>query len=121
MQNEEEAGLYIAVVHLLRVLTKMQFGNDPNAGSPPPICRLLAFGDYMLNNVPVAVTSFKADYPDNVDYFRTGDTVKDFGYTSVPVLSTINLTLIPMYSRAEMLRGTVTGWINGNQRVRGYL
>jgi hypothetical protein len=121
VQNEEEAGLYIAVVHLLRVLTKMQFGNDSNAGSPPPICRLLAFGDYMLNNVPVAVTSFKADYPDNVDYFRTGDTVKDFGYTSVPVLSTINLTLIPMYSRAEMLRGTVTGWINGNQRVRGYL
>jgi hypothetical protein len=75
----------------------------------------------MLNNVPVAVTSFKADFPDNVDYFRTGDTVKDFGYTSVPVLSTINLTLIPMYSRAEMLRGTVTGWIDGNQRVQGYL
>lgn len=121
VQNEAEAGLYIAITHLLRALTKMRFGNDTNAGSPPPVCRLMAYGDYMLNNVPVAVASFKVDLPDSVDYFRTGYTVTEFGYTSVPVVSTIQLTLLPIYSRAEMLKGTVTDWLTKNQRVQGYL
>ena len=50
-------------MHLGRVLTKMPFGDDPNAGSPPPVCRLFAYGDYQLDATPVVVKQFKIDYP----------------------------------------------------------
>jgi len=121
VQNETEAGIYLSAVHLLRALTKMRFGDDPNAGSPPPVCRLMAYGDFMLDNTPVAIGSFRIDLPDNVDYFNTGASVTDYGVSTVPVMSTIQLTLIPIYSRDEMLNGTVDGWLYDNQRLQGYL
>ena len=120
VQNSFEAGTLLAVQHLLRALIKMPFGSDPNAGSPPPICRLLAHGDYMLDGVPVAVKSFKLDYPADVDYF-TLDKDPVYGVTSVPVLTSLSLTLIPVYSRNEMLNGSTTGWLTGGQRIQGYL
>jgi hypothetical protein len=121
VQNEKEAGIYLSVVHLLRALTKMKFGDDENAGSPPPVCRLMGFGTFMLDNVPVAVSSFRQELPDGVDYFRTGKTLTQFGTTAVPVLSTLQITLIPLYSRNEMLKATVQDWLTGTQRQQGYL
>ena len=121
VQNETEAGIYLSAVHLLRALTKMRFGDDANAGSPPPVCRLMAYGDFMLDNTPVVVGSFRIELPDNVDYFNTGAAITDYGVSTVPVISTIQLTLIPIYSRDEMLNGTVDGWLQDNQRLQGYL
>lgn len=121
VQNETEAAIFVSVVHLLRALTKMRFGDDSNAGSPPPVCRLMAYGDFMLDNVPVALTSVKIDLPDSVDYMNTGLKYTQYGVTSVPVLSTIQLSLIPIYSRSEMLRGTVDKFLKNDQRLRGYL
>lgn len=121
VQNEIEAANYLSVVHVLRALTKMRFGDDANAGSPPPICRLMAYGDYMLDNVPVAITSFRQELPDGVDYFSTGKVSGDYGVTTVPVLSTFQISLIPIYSREELMNGTVDGWLYDNQRLLGYL
>lgn len=120
VQNEYDAAVYLSTIHMLRALTKMRSGDEEDSGSPPPVCRLDAYGDFMLKNVPVAISSFKIDLPDNVDYFTT----KDFPFedTSVPTLSTISLTLIPMYSRAEMQKFTVTDWLTKAQtRKDGYL
>ena len=110
VQNEYDAAVYLSTIHLLRALTKMRSGGEDFSGSPPPVCRLDAYGDFMLKNVPVAISSFKFDLPDSVDYFTTKD--YPFGETSVPTLSTISLTLIPMYSRAEMQKFTVSGWLS---------
>lgn len=120
VQNSFDAATLLAIQHLLRALIKMPFGSDPNAGSPPPICRLLAHGDYMLDGVPVAIKNFKLDYPSDVDYFTLD---KDLGYgvTSVPVVTSLSLTLIPVYSRNEMLNASTTGWLIGGQRIQGYL
>lgn len=125
--NETEAMVYVATVHLLRALTKMRSGNEVNSGAPPPICRLDAYGTFMLQNVPVVITSFKIDLPDNVDYFTLGKTSGSvantlYEMTSVPVVSTISLTCLPMYSRDEMQKFKVTGWL-GDKYVRkaGYL
>lgn len=115
VQNEYEAEVYFSVVHLLRALTKMRYGDDDNAGSPPPVCRLFAYGDAIMNNVPVAVSSFKIDLPDNVDYFTTKS------QSSAPTMSTISLTLTPIYSRNEMQKFTVTDWLSNNLRSKGYL
>lgn len=115
VQNDYEAEVYFSVIHLLRALTKMRYGDDDNAGSPPPVCRLFAYGDAIMNNVPVAVSSFKLDLPDNVDYFTTKS------QSSAPTMSTLSLTLTPIYSRNEMQKFTVTDWLSNNLRSKGYL
>lgn len=120
IQNEFDANVYLSTVHLLRALTKMLSGGEEFSGSPPPVCRLDAYGDFMLKNVPVSISSFKIDLPDGVDYFTTSGA--PFKQTSVPVISTISLTLVPMYSRAEMQDFTVTDWLaNAKIRKGGYL
>jgi len=122
-QNDIESQILLGVIHLLRALTKMKFGDDPNAGAPPPVCRLMGYGHYMLDRVPVVIKSFSHDLPESVDYFTVGADQNNFlyGSTSVPVFTTVNLTLAPVYSRREMLNGTVSGWLSDNQRVQGYL
>lgn len=120
VQNYFDAAVLLAVQHLCRALTKMPYGNDPNAGSPPPVCRLMAYGDFMLDGIPVAVKSFKLDLPDDVDYF-TLDNNWGYGVTSVPVKSKIDLTFVPIWSRNEMMNATVTGWLSNGLRQQGYL
>lgn len=120
-QNEYEGSLILAVQHLCRALTKMRWGDDIGAGTPPPVCRLMAYGNSMLNNVPVAVQSWKLDYPDNVDYIQVGDGIKDYGVNFVPVMCTLSMELIPMYSRAEQLAYSVDKFANGRLADKGYL
>jgi len=120
-QNEYEASLILAVQHLLRSLTKMRWGDDIGAGTPPPVCRLFAYGDSMLNNIPVAVQSWKIDYPDSVDYIGVGDGIKDYGNNFVPTMCSLTLELIPMYSRAQQLQYSVDAFNKGVFTSMGYL
>lgn len=115
VQNDYEAEVYFSILHLLRALTKMRWGDDDNAGSPPPVCRLFAYGDAIMNNVPVAISSVKVDFPDNVDYFTSKS------LSSAPVISTIGITLTPIYSRNEMQQFTVSDYLSSGIRSKGYL
>ena len=128
VQDERDAAIYLSTVHLLKALTKMRSGGstgDRDSGSPPPVCRLDAFGEFMLENVPVAISSFRVELPDSVDYFTIGKGATQnvrFGLTSVPTVSTIAITCIPMYSRDEMQKFSVSGWLtNSKFRKSGYL
>jgi hypothetical protein len=124
VENAKDAAVYIATTHLLKSLTRMRSGGktgDYDSGSPPPVCRLFAHGTWMFNNVPVAITSFRVELPDSVDYFTMKDT-KQYAMTSVPTMSTIAITLLPMYSRNEMLDFNVTDYIKDPSFIkRGYL
>jgi hypothetical protein len=120
VQNDKDARVYIATITLLRALTKMLWGNDANAGSPPPICRLDAYGELMFKNVPVAITNFRTDLPNTVDYF-TLDKKGGGNVASVPTLSEISVTCIPVYSRREILNYNVTGYLGSGLRGKGYL
>lgn len=128
VQNEKDAGVFLATVHLLRSLTKMRFGGkngDTNSGSPPPVCRLDAYGDYMFRNVPVVISSFRIDLPKDVDYFvlgkgPAGNSV--YGIASVPTRCEVQLTCIPIYSKAEMQKFTVTKYLTDREfKKQGYL
>lgn len=123
VQNEYEGAVLLGVIHLLRGLTKMKWGNDPDAGSPPPVCRLDAYGDAMLYNVPVAIASWRHDLPDNVDYITVGrpGSNNTYGHSLVPSLSTIQITLNVMYSRQEQLAFNVKQWNKGDFKYKGYL
>lgn len=123
VQSEFEGAVLLGVIHMLRSLIKMKFGNDPDAGTPPPVCRFDAYGDYMMNNVPVSIANWKHDLPDNVDYISVGraGSPTTYGQSMVPVLSSISLTLNIMYSRREMLAFGVQSWNNGGLQGKGYI
>ena len=121
VENEQDAKFFISTVHLLRALTKMRFGGEPDSGSPPPVCRLDAYGELMIKNVPVAIKSFRIELNDNVDYFTsTAEIFEDLH--SVPTISTINITCVPMYSRDEMQKFTVNDYLSFTGfKGKGYL
>lgn len=130
VSNEDEAQIYVATIHLLRSLTKMRSGGptgDFDSGAPPPVCRLDAYGTFMLDNVPVVINYFRVDLPDNVDYFTLGKTGSsgvnpEYESTAVPIVSTISVGCLPVYSRNEMQKFSVTSWLNDkNVKKAGYL
>ncbi len=128
VQNDKDALVYLATSHLLASLTKMRFGGrggDADSGSPPPVCRLEGYGPFMFQNVPIAITSFKHDLPDDVDFYtlnRAGDRSSPFGTTSVPTRSTFTVVAKLMYSRQEMLSASVTKFLSdANSRKAGFL
>jgi hypothetical protein len=121
VQNENEVNIWLSIVHLGRILTKMPFGNDTKflAGSAPPVLRLQGYGDHVFENVPVAITSFKFDLPEGVDYiYNSGSGFKD---SMAPVVSTFTFSLIPMYSRKEIRDFSVDKWVSGGLTGKGYL
>jgi hypothetical protein len=122
-QNEAEAAIILSVQHVLRALIKMKWGDDTNAGAPPPICRLDAFGDSQFKNIPCAVADFKVELPDGVDYIAVGraSNLKGWGNTMVPTSCTISVTLNIMYSRQEMMNYSVDKWLQGALAGKGYL
>jgi len=73
----------------------------------------------MLKNVPVTITSFRVELPDGVDYFIYDS--EFYGKASVPVVSTIAVTCLPMYSRSEMQSFSVTGYLNGSFAGKGFI
>lgn len=138
VQNDTDAIFYLSTMHLLRTLTKMRYGNDDSAGSPPPVCRFDAYGDFMLKNIPVVVQSMRSEYPDSVDYYElnsdlnpnsiAGEDKIDFGTNFIPTMSSITLSLLPMYSRFEQSQFSVisedrsSGYvINPELRRKGFI
>ena len=120
VENTDDAEIYLSTMHLLKSLTRMRFGLDSDAGAPPPVCRLYANGDAMLHNVPVAITNYRVELPDSVDYFTIFKNPR-FGTTAVPTVSTIAITCIPMYSRNEMQKFSVAAYNDGSLRRQGYI
>lgn len=121
VQDENDGAVLLATIHLLRALTKMRFGADPQAGAPPPVCRFSAYGDGMFSNVPVSVASWKHELPDNVDYITVQKWQNIYGISAVPVLSTITIDLNVIYSRQEMLHFGIPAWLNGDAKGNGFI
>jgi hypothetical protein len=122
VENNKDAMTYLATVHLLRSLTKMKFGIDADAGAPPPVCRLFAYGNYMLNNIPVVVSNFKQEFPTDVDYYKLDNSWQYGQNTFIPIMSTLSVTLLPMYSRAEQATFGVDSYLGSDDlRKKGFL
>lgn len=70
-QNTTEANYLLAVIHFFRSATKMFYGQDPQRGTPPPICLLNGLGGFQFSDHPVVISSFNYTLPNDVDYIRT--------------------------------------------------
>jgi hypothetical protein len=68
VEDSTQALYWIAAVHYLRSISKMFSGNDPKAGNPPPIVFLNGYGNFVFKNVPVVVTRFSCQLPQDCDY-----------------------------------------------------
>jgi hypothetical protein len=124
VQNDKDAMALLSTIHLLRSLTKGRFGyNDALRGAPPPICKLMAYGNYMLDNVPISIASFKQDLTSEVDYYRLySDAMGNpFGEAMVPIKCTLSIVCKLMYSREETSKSTVPNWLSGVSRKKGLL
>lgn len=114
VENDNDAKFLIGTLSLLKALTKMKSGGakngDPDSGSPPPVCRLYAYGTDMIENLPVAITNLRVDLSDGVDYYSFYDST-GVKTTSVPVVQTITIVCQPMFSRNELLNFNVSGYL----------
>jgi hypothetical protein len=69
-QDTVEAQYLLAVIHFFRSVTKMFYGKDAQAGTPPPLVYISGFGPNNFNNHPCLVTNFTYSLPADVDYIR---------------------------------------------------
>lgn len=67
-ETPSEAAYVLAVLHFCRSATKMFYGQDANAGSPPPILHLDGYGTHMFPHVPVVMTNCQIIFEPDVDF-----------------------------------------------------
>lgn len=71
-QDIGEANYILAVIHFLRSVTKMFYGQDenPKLGTPPPLCYLYGLGQFQFSGQSLVINSFNYALPTDVDYIR---------------------------------------------------
>jgi hypothetical protein len=120
-ETENDAAYWIAATLFFKTATKMFFGQGNNAGNPPIICQLNGYGASVFDNVPVVVTTFSVDFPQDVNYVRCNA----FGTnTWVPIKSTISISLQPIYNRRNLRQFSLEDYARGGLTTptgQGYL
>lgn len=119
VQTQDEARYWVGVLHYLRSVSKMNYGQGSNAGQPPPIVKLNGYGDYIFNNVPVLIQNWMVDLPNDVDYISTGievgvDDNTTAGVSWAPVRSQFTITVVPTYSRRSIQEFNLDSFIKGD-------
>ncbi len=127
VQNAAEARYWVACIHYLRSVTKMNYGVDEEAGQPPPVVRLNGYGDYVFNNVPVIVNSFQFDMPKDVDYISTNlgnlqgpPSEPNSAPTGwAPSTSIVTVAVTPQYSRTKQSTFSLNNFVKGGYMKSG--
>ena len=125
VQNELEAQYWMACLHYLRSVTKMDYGTFAETGGPPPIVKLNGYGDYVFNNVPVVITTFSVDMPPEVDYIATGLKGQSLSAAQeiswAPAESQFSVSCQPIYSRQKQTQFNYNMFVGGHDIGRGYI
>lgn len=101
VQNQREGEYLLAVMHFLRTVSKMYFGEasfaapstgQPSlAGMPPPVLIFSGYGDYMFNDLPVIVKDHSYSMKDNISYV---DINTAGGSVRLPAIINISIKLV---------------------------
>jgi hypothetical protein len=111
-ETEKDAAYWIAATTFFRTMTKMFFGVGEHAGNPPPVCYLYGYGTNVFDKVPVVVKNFSVDFPKDVQYIKCSAYP---GHTTwVPMLSTVSVTLQPIYNRSNMRQFSLQSYASGD-------
>ena len=115
-ETEADCKYWIAVIHYLRTMTKMFYGDGQLSGNPPLICRLNGYGKHVLNNIPVVVSNFTTDLPNDIDYLAV---TVDGELNYVPTQSLVTVTVLPQYSRRTTASFNLQEFAKGNFITQG--
>jgi hypothetical protein len=118
-ETEEDAAYWIAATTFFKTATKMFFGSGALAGNPPLVCNLTGYGSSVFDKVPVIIKSFSVDLKEDVNYINC-NTFKT--NTWVPVVSTISVTVAPVYNRRRQRQFSLEEYSRGTpSKGVGYL
>lgn len=131
VQNIAEGQYLMAAIQYMRACTKMFFGGSALAGTPPPMVFLDGYGPAYLPHVPCVVTSFSHTMPSDVDYVDipvgvslqniAGNQITPNNFaarTRLPTMSTLSITLQPVYSRNNIAKNFTLEAFNAGALVR---
>jgi hypothetical protein len=90
----------------------MFYGQGQFAGNPPVICQLTGYGANIFNSVPVIIKSFSVDLKDDVNYVQC---TKFGSPTWVPIMSTISVTVSPIYNRERLRKFSLQKFAAGKE------
>lgn len=117
-ETAADAEYWMAATLFFKTATKMFFGQGENTGNPPIVCVLSGYGANIFNNVPVVVKTFSVDLPPEVNYINyngQSDIAKLVGTNNwVPIMSTITVTLMPIYNRERLRRFSLQEYARGD-------
>lgn len=133
VQNAAEGQYLLAALYFFRSVSKMFFGQDQLAGTPPPMLFLDGYGSHYFPHVPCVLTSLTHIMPNDVDYVEfpvdtslmryvnTAQSTNLVNTSRLPTTSQITIQLQPIYSRATIhnnfsLRGFAEGNLLGGSR-----
>ncbi len=119
VQNDADAHYYLSGIYFFRTLTKMFWGKDVHAGSPPSLVYLTGLGRSYFPTVPCVVTSFDHSIANDVDYYKFTDSGNNTEYA--PTLSTFSVTLQPVYSRRKVRQFSLSDFAEGKLITRGFM
>jgi len=120
-ETETDAAYWISATTFFKTATKMFFGQGEFAGNPPLICNLTGYGSSVFDKVPVIIKSFSVDLKEDVNYIRCNAYKTN---TWVPVVSTISVTVAPVYNRAKLRQFNLQNYSKGemaNSTTVGYI
>jgi hypothetical protein len=117
-ETEDDAAYWIAATTFFKTATKMFFGEGALAGNPPLICNLTGYGSSVFDKVPVIIKSFSVDLKDDVNYIQCGAYDKA-NPTWVPVVSTISVTVAPVYNRRRLRKFNLENYARGETAQGG--
>jgi hypothetical protein len=115
-ETETDAQYWLAATTFFKTATKMFFGQGAHAGNPPIICWLYGYGPGVFNRVPVVIKSFSVDLKDSVNYIRCNSAQEP---TWVPIISTISVTVSPVYNRTTIRQFSLTDYASGKLTNNG--
>jgi hypothetical protein len=132
VQNIAEGQYLMAAIQYMRACTKMFFGGSALAGTPPPMVFLDGYGPAYLPHVPCVVTNFTHTMPSDVDYIDipvgvslqnvSGNQIVASNFaarTRMPTMSTLSITLQPVYSRNNIAKNFTLEKFNAGALVEG--
>ena len=108
IESEAEGLYWVAMIHYLRSITKMSYGNSSNQGAPPPVVQLNGYGSFVFKNVPVVVQQFTCELPEDVDYIYIS--ALD---TWAPTRCNVSVVLMPTYSRRSVQQFSLDKFVSG--------
>jgi len=128
-QTDAEARYMLAVMHFLKSVTKMNFGEKAGnlAGTPPPIMVFSYLGKYMFNDVPVIIKSYQYSLENGVDYvpvrFQNNPDNDTFVPTQVNIAIELDIQMNTRTIRKEFdLESFTSGdYINNDSNFKGWI